>query len=341
MKNARPATIAVIIAILSTLLLIIILLVNKINTVTILLECLFFLAATFVISFFFIELFLYRKIKLIYKTIHDLKLGKNLKEALGENLSLNPIKDVEREVLKWAIDKRDELDRMEISANFRRDFLANFSHEVKTPLFNVQGYLEMLLQESNDMQQIKFLNKLVKNVDRLCILVADLDQITLLESGAILLKESNFFVIDLFEEVKEILEPSLKENGTTIIYKKGNMENCRVSADKEKISQVLINLISNAIKYGNKNGTIDASWYEMGENILIEITDYGIGIAEVHLNRIFERFYRIDMHRNSKTGGTGLGLSIAKHIIEAHNQNIHVRSTLGVGSTFGFTLKMV
>ena len=216
------------------------------------------------------------------------------------------------------------------------------SHELKTPIFAIQGYVDTLLNGAlhNDTVNTKFLQSTSRNVERMVNLVDDLDEISRLESGEQKLNFQHFIIQDLLKEVFDSLFIKAKEKEIKATIKKGCEIPMTVYADKEKIRQVLINFIDNAIKYGKQNGTIEGSFYNVdGKNILIEISDDGSGISEEHLPRIFERFYRTDLARSRKAGGSGLGLSICKHIIEAHNQAIHVRSKIDVGSTFGFSLQ--
>ena len=228
------------------------------------------------------------------------------------------------------------------SETFRKEFLQNLSHELKTPIFSIQGYVETLLNGANDNPELskKFLVNTSRNIDRLVNLVDDLDEISKLESGQLQLHFQSFVIQDLIREVFESLQLKSQENGINCHIKKGCESALVVYADKEKIRQVLTNLVDNAIKYGKQNGNVEAGIYKVeGNQILIEISDDGSGIAEEHRLRIFERFYRTDLARSRKIGGSGLGLSICKHIIEAHGQTIHVRSTPDIGSTFVFSLK--
>ena len=243
---------------------------------------------------------------------------------------------------KWAEQRKAEIEQLQQNEAYRKEFLQNLSHELKTPIFAIQGYVDTLLNGALNKPEVntKFLQSASHNIDRLVNLVADLDSISKLESGEQHLIMDNFIIQDLVKEVYETLAIKADEKHIKCVIKKGCELPLTVYADKEKIRQVLINLIDNAIKYGKNNSIIEASFYKVdGAKILIEISDEGSGIAEEHLPRIFERFYRTDLARSRKVGGSGLGLSICKHIIEAHNQTIHVRSKLDVGSTFGFTLQ--
>jgi two-component system phosphate regulon sensor histidine kinase PhoR len=299
------------------------------------------LITSFVVFYYLTERYVYSKIKLIYKLIHNLKLGKDLKDALGEYVSTDPINDVEQEVKEWAITKKSEIDTLKQQEQFRREFLANISHEFKTPLFAIQGYIESLLDDESikDDQSRKFLAKAAKNVDRLTYLIKDLDAISKIESGEITMNYEVFDLSVLIHEVIDSMEIKSKKYDIELIFKDKYDHNTQVYADREKIRQVLVNLIENAFKYGKPKGTTAIKLFELHDQILVEVTDDGIGIDEKSQLRIFERFYRTDQSRSRDIGGSGLGLAIVKHILEAHEQTITVRSTEGIGSTFAFTLQ--
>lgn len=286
------------------------------------------------------EQFIYRKIKLIYKFINQKKATKKEEFFYQNVLPAKTIDEVRQEVEEWGDRQAKEIDTLRRNEVFRKEFLQNLAHEFKTPVFAIQGYVETLLNgalEDNETT-IRFLNKTADNAKRLGNLMQDIDVISKLESGEILLYKSNFIIQDLIREVFDELNFMKAEKNIKTSFKKGCETHSVVFADKEKIRQVLINLVQNAIKYGKTNGNIIASIYTTVDRILIEISDDGIGIEEEHLPRIFERFYRTDNARSRDRGGTGLGLSICKHIIEAHQQSIHVRSAIDVGTTIGFTL---
>ncbi|MCC8410590.1 sensor histidine kinase [Mucilaginibacter sp. UR6-1] len=302
-------------------------------------------SATFIISYiifyYLIEKYIYSKIKLIYKQIHNLKLGRDLRDALGEHVSADPISDVQEEVKEWANQKKGEIEVLRAQEKFRREFLSNISHEFKTPLFAIQGYIDAIEDddfEDKDMAR-EFLQKAARNVDRLSYLIKDLDEISKLESGEIAINYSKFKINDLIKEVLENLELKAKKHHIKLIFKEKYDETITVNADKQKITQVLTNLIDNSLKYGKEGGTTAVSLFELHDQVLVEITDDGIGIEEKYLPRLFERFFRTDSSRSRAIGGSGLGLAIVKHIVEAHDQTINVRSTEGLGSTFGFTLQ--
>ncbi|MDQ2751753.1 MAG: HAMP domain-containing histidine kinase [Bacteroidota bacterium] len=303
------------------------------------------LLTTFLISFFLFRFvlrwFIYRKVKLIYKFIYQTKASKREEMYYKYILPDKSIDAVEEDVAQWAQQRRDEIEVLKTNEVYRKEFLQNLSHEFKTPIFAIQGYVETLLQGASDNPAInkKFLENTARNVQRMVNLVNDLDEISRLESGAQTIIKSNFVIQDLIKEVYQLLYivTNAKQIATTI--KKGCEAPVFVFAAKEKIRQVLINLIENATKYGRQEGYITAGIYRADEDhILIEVSDNGIGIPPQHLPRVFERFYRTDLARSRNVGGTGLGLAICKHIIEAHGQVIHIRSKPDIGTTVGFTL---
>lgn len=297
--------------------------------------------SSFLVFYYLFEKYIYTKIKLIYKLIHNLKLGKDLKEALGEYVSADPINDVEQEVKEWAGAKKNEIEFLKKQEQFRREFLANVSHEFKTPLFAIQGYIATLQDciEDDPEMAIRFLKKAENNVERLSYLINDLDSISKLETGEMTINFQRFDFVILAKEVMESLEDRAKAHQIKLSFKEKYTAPTIVHADREKIRQVMINLIQNSIKYGNENGSTAIKIFELHDQFLIEVTDDGIGIEEKNLSRLFERFFRIDSHRSRQEGGTGLGLAIVKHILEAHQQTISVRSTPNIGTTFAFTLE--
>jgi two-component system phosphate regulon sensor histidine kinase PhoR len=297
---------------------------------------------SFIVFYYLIEKYVYSKIKLIYKLIHNLKLGRDLRDALGEQMnSADPIADVELEVKAWAREKKTEIDELRKQEKFRREFLSNISHEFKTPLFAIQGYIEAVQDDAFEDKEMamQFLGKASKNVDRLSYLIKDLDEISKLESGEMPINYTKFKINDLVKEVIDAMEMKAKQHDIKLIFKQKYDENVPVTADREKIHQVLVNLIDNSFKYGKAGGSTSISLFNLHDQVLVEVTDDGIGIEEKYLPRLFERFFRTEQSRSRQIGGSGLGLAIVKHIIEAHQQTINVRSTAGLGSTFGFTLK--
>ncbi|PCJ64081.1 MAG: two-component sensor histidine kinase [Bacteroidetes bacterium] len=298
------------------------------------------LTLCFFIFNYLVREFIYDKIKLIYRSIYRFKTHdpKELK-ALDKKLN-DPIEAVSKEVLSWMVENRKEVAELKEQENYRRDFLGNVSHELKTPIHNIQGYIHTLLDGALNDESVNqlFLSKAAKSSDRLVELVNDLTRIGHLEGESSLTIEK-IDLVKLAHEVLEMVEQQAQEKEIKIKFKKQNARIVTVQADRARIRQVMVNLMVNAIKYGKKGGKVTVGFYDLDQNILTEITDNGEGIAEEHLSRLFERFYRTDRGRSRNEGGSGLGLAIVKHIIEAHKQTINVRSTVGVGSTFGFTLK--
>jgi two-component system phosphate regulon sensor histidine kinase PhoR len=309
-------------------------------------QYLYFGAFIFVINYFifryFISIYVQRKIKLIYKTIRVEKL-QPIEKKKQINAFSNVLEEVETEVAAWVEAQKQEMESQKIWAEYRRNFMGDISHELKTPIFNIQGYIETLLDGAVDEPKINrhFLQKASKNVDRLQTIIYDLETISRLESGDSLLELRVFDIRKLVEEVFEELEIKATARNIALIFKEGAQQGFKVKADREKIHQVLINLVHNAIKYGKQDGYIKLSFYDMEKQILIEVADNGSGISKEHIPHLFDRFYRVEKSRSRNAGGTGLGLAIVKHILEAHQQTIHVRSSIEMGSTFGFTLEKV
>lgn len=299
-------------------------------------------AGAYLLITFILEKFIYRKIKLIYKFINQTKATKKEETYYKYILPQKSIDEVREDVEEWAEENKQEIEMLRKNEQFRREFLQNLSHEFKTPVFAIQGYIESLLSGAMANPEVnkKFLEKASLNVDRLSNLLNDLDEISSLERGELVLYKQHFMIQELVKDVYESLSIKAEEKNIRCIIKKGCETPLTVFADKEKIRQVVTNLVENSIKYGKHSGTVTASMYNTdGKHILAEISDDGIGINERHLPRLFERFYRTEEGRSIDASGSGLGLSICKHIIEAHGQTIHVRSTEDVGTTVGFTLE--
>lgn len=284
--------------------------------------------------------FIYRKIKLIYKSIHSLKAPKS-DASFKVDMRNHIIDQVEREVMEWAKDWTAQIQTLKKLEEYRRDFIGNVSHELKTPIFNIQGYLYTLLDGGLDDLEIteKYLQRAADNVERIAAIVQDLGVIAKLESDKLQLDKTRFNICTLAEEVLEDMEWQASQHNISLSLKEGTVRPFFVLADRELIRQVLVNLVSNSIKYGRDGGKTLVGFYDLDKSILVEVSDNGKGIEQEHLPRLFERFYRVDKGRARDQGGTGLGLSIVKHIIEAHNETINVRSRVHVGSTFGFTLE--
>ena len=279
-----------------------------------------------------VKLYVHSKISVIYKNIYKHK---------GVTRFVNvDIDSVEKEVENWAMQKENEILEMKASETYRREFIGNVSHELKTPIFNIQGYILTLLDGGlyDEEVNMKYLKRASKSVDRMINIVEDLEVITRLETEKTELEIAEFNIVELAKDVLDQLELKANESKIELSIQKEILTEF-VLGDSDKIQQVFANLVSNSIKYGKEGGRTEVRFFDMNENILIEISDDGIGISEMDLPRLFERFYRVDKNRSRKIGGTGLGLAIVKHIIEGHNQTINVRSTVDVGSTFSFILE--
>lgn len=299
----------------------------------------------FAFSFFIIrysvEKFLYDKIRIIYKTIHKLKVSKtNFRDAQKGNTDL--LENVNQEVIDWVEDKSKEIEDLKKLEIYRREYIGNVSHELKTPIFNIQGYILTLLDGGLEDPTInkEYLLRTEKSINRMIAIIQDLEEISKLESGELKLEFSKFDIISLVREIIDFLEIKAKKRKIKLFIVPAAEKHIMVKADKKRIRQILTNLIDNSLKYcADENAFTKISFFDMDEQILVEVTDNGIGVGEQDIPRLFERFYRTDKGRSRGQGGTGLGLSIVKHIIEAHEQTINVRSALGVGTTFGFTLQ--
>lgn len=288
-----------------------------------------------------LEKFIYNKIKLIYKRIHELKSGNTTIEDGKIKMNRDIFEDVNEDVKEWADNKSIEIARLKKQADYRKEFLGNVSHELKTPIMSMQGYLETLAEggiHDNRINQ-QYVEKALRNVERMVEIITDLENISMLESGEFELKKSKFDICMLVKDVFETFEMQAENRNVRLGIKKETDREYFVTGDQNLIREVLVNLVGNAIKYGKKDGSVEIGFYEMGRQLLVEVSDDGIGISPEHINRVFERFYRVEKSRTRETGGTGLGLSIVKHILEAHGQTISVNSTPGAGSVFSFTLE--
>ena len=283
--------------------------------------------------------FILDKIQPIYKTIHDFAVSRNeLKKQVAEK---DMIKKMNKEVEDWAEKKSKEIKKLQQIEKYRKDFLGNVMHELKTPIFNIQGYVLTLLDGGIEDASINklYLERTEKSINRMISIVEDLEAIARLESGEMKLNLETFDIVKMVEEVFEIMEMKAKQKGIKLNFATTYNKSIKVIADRKRIHDVMNNLIINSINYGVKGGKTTVSFMDMGQNLVVDVTDNGIGIGENDVPRIFERFYRTDKSRSREQGGTGLGLAIVKHIIEAHNQTINVRSRVDKGSSFVFTLK--
>jgi two-component system, OmpR family, phosphate regulon sensor histidine kinase PhoR len=288
-----------------------------------------------------LEKFIYQKIRLIYKTIYNLKRQKGSKLE-PRDYKKNTLEQVNQEVLEWGETKKLEIEQLKKAEAYRREFLGNIYHELKNPIFNIQGYVLTLLDGGLEDDSInrEYLLRTEKSINRMIAIVEDLETISNLETSQIRMKMSPFDIVELTQEIFESLELKAKKRKKELFFGERYDRPIEVVADIKWIRQVLVNLIDNSIKYGNLNeGKTKVSFFDMDEQILVEITDDGPGISTDELTRVFERFYRTGSARTREKSGTGLGLAIVKHIIEAHDQTVNVRSREGVGTTFAFTLK--
>jgi two-component system phosphate regulon sensor histidine kinase PhoR len=290
---------------------------------------------SFVIAYFTMSEFIFRKIDIIYQLTDDLRENKVQKEKQ------NILDAVQDKVMEFSLQKSKEIEQLKKLEQYRKEFLGNVSHELKTPIFNIQGYLETLLDGGLDDEKIAkdFIVRASRNAERLSEIVSDLLLISQYESGALALHVSNYDVVEQLKEIFETFVIQAKAKNIDLRFRDSDLKPILVAADKIRIGQVFYNLIANAIKYCNDGSFVSASFIDLEDTIVVEITDNGPGIAQEHLSRLFERFYRVDKARSRDKGGTGLGLAIAKHIVEAHKQYISVQSSVGLGTTFSFTLR--
>lgn len=299
-----------------------------------------FAAAVLLFSFFVlqyrVEKFIYRRVKKIYDDVSLLDSTTLRNQAITTDMAT-----LTQEVQKFATDKKLEIETLKVREEYRREFLGNVSHELKTPLFTVQGYLSTLLDAAMEDKNIrkKYLQRAEKGVERLIYIVQDLDMISKLEIGELHLDYEEFDIVEVVKNAFELLELRASKKQITLAFDL-NYKPVVVYADRGKIQQVIINLIINSIKYGKDGGTSEVSIEDLVKNkIIVRVTDNGEGIQKQHIPRLFERFFRVDKSGARTEGGSGLGLAIVKHIIEGHNEKIYVESQYGVGSEFSFTLE--
>jgi len=291
---------------------------------------------SFILLQYRVEKFIYRRVKKIYDDISLLESSTFLNQPITTDMEA-----LTREVKKFATDKKLEIEMLKVRENYRREFLGNVSHELKTPLFTVQGYLSTLLDGAMDDKNIrkKYLKRAEKGVERLIYIVEDLDMITKLEVGDLNLEFSEFDIVELIQNVFDLLEMKADKKKITLAFENHHIQPVFVKGDKDKLQQLVENLIVNSIKYGKEGGLTEVSIINLTKRkVLIRITDNGEGIDSQNLPRIFERFYRVDKSGARSEGGSGLGLAIVKHIVEAHKEKIYVESEYGIGSEFSFTL---
>ena len=305
------------------------------------LHILFFAFFTYSFSFLIIqyrvEKFIYKRINKIYKDLTLLESASFRKHSITTDMAT-----LTRQIDKYAKDKKLEIETLKVREEYRKEFMGNVSHELKTPLFTVQGYIETLLDGAMKDKNVaeKYLERANKGVERLIYIVKDLDMITKLEVGDLRLNMTTFDIVDLVKSVFDLLEMKAAKKKISLMFDMDYKQPILVKGDEERIQQVLTNLVVNSIKYGHQNGTTEISIERLIKNkVIVRVTDNGEGIGKEHLPRLFERFYRVDKSGSRKEGGSGLGLSIVKHIIEAHDEKIYVESEVNVGSEFSFTLE--
>ncbi len=298
-----------------------------------------------IVFYFFLSRFIFGRVNELKNKVRKLRIISNVsRESLPETFSSDEeIEDLHTEVEEWAEERKVEIDKLQKLELYRKEFLGNVSHELKTPIFNIQGYVATLLDGGIDDKTINkdYLMRAEKSVDRMISMIGDLEAITQLETGQLEIDIEEVDIISLIQDVFETEERKATAKGIMLRFKEAYDKPVFVLADKFRIRQVLTNLIGNSVNYGKEYGETNCRIYEVRDNIQIEVIDNGPGIAKEHLPRLFERFYRVDKGRSRSQGGTGLGLSIVKHIIEAHGQTISVDSKEGDGTTFSFTLKKV
>lgn len=300
-----------------------------------------FALTIYIFSFFVIqyrvERFIYRRVKKIYDDVSLLDSTTFRSQPITTDMAT-----LTREVKKFATDKKLEIETLKVREEYRREFLGNVSHELKTPLFTVQGYISTLLDgAANDkVLRKKYLERAEKGVERLIYIVKDLDMITKLETGDLNLEYADFDIVEIIKNVFDLLEMRAAKKHITLTFDTKYTKPILVHADQDKIQQVVTNLVMNSIKYGREGGTTEVSIENLVKNkVIVRVTDNGEGIQKQHIPRLFERFYRVDKSGARSEGGSGLGLAIVKHIIEGHNEKIYVESQYGVGSEFSFTLE--
>jgi len=310
---------------------------NQVNFLLIGIFAIFIYIFSFFVIQYRVERFIYRRVKKIYDDVSLLDSTTFRSQPITTDMAT-----LTREVKKFATDKKLEIETLKVREEYRREFLGNVSHELKTPLFTVQGYISTLLDgAANDkVLRKKYLERAEKGVERLIYIVKDLDMITKLETGDLNLEYAEFDIVELIKNVFDLLEMRAAKKHITLTFDTKYTKPIIVHADQDKIQQVVTNLVMNSIKYGREGGTTEVSIEDLVKNkVIIRITDNGEGIQKQHIPRLFERFYRVDKSGARSEGGSGLGLAIVKHIIEGHNEKIYVESQYGVGSEFSFTLE--
>lgn len=342
MKKLNPFTIVLlgssIVAAALVLILLIVHFFHPIPAIAFISIVLFGSLATFAAFYYLFREFIYNRLRILYRSIRKGKLVPD--EKLYINMSKDIIGKAETDSQQWSDQRKSEITQLQEQDKFRREFIGNLAHELKTPVFSIQGYVLTLLEGGLEDEKVNrmFLERASKAIDRMTNILNDLDELTKLEVNDLKMDLRPFDLKELAKEVMDSLELRSQEKHIKLRFAKDYNKEIMVRADRGKIAQVLTNLISNSISYGNENGETQIRFYEVDDLVSVEISDNGPGIEPHELPRLFERFYRVEKSRNRNEGGSGLGLSIVKHILDSHNQTISVRSTIGVGSTFTFSL---
>lgn len=295
-----------------------------------------FLLSAFILQYR-VEKFIYSQIKKIYNNVRLLDEKNFTKPAITTDMEV-----LKKEVERFAHDKKLEIETLNIRENYRKEFMGNISHELKTPLFTVQSYILTLLDGAMKDKKVRkeYLKRANKGVERLIYIVKELDMIAKLEVGGLVLNRENFNIVEAVQNIFDLLEMKAGKKNISLVFDKDYKDIILVNADKERVEQAISNLLVNSLKYGKQDGTTELSFENiLKSKILVRITDNGEGILKENMPRVFERFYRVDKSGSRKEGGSGLGLSIVKHIVEAHNEKIYLESQFGIGSEFSFTLE--
>ena len=310
------------------------------NDLSISIESVMVSSIIFGLSFLIIQL---RVIKLFFERIRQIYKDLEFEtDSLIKTSAIDPdINSFSNDLEEFVKLKRTEIETLKKEDIYRKEFVGNVAHELKTPLFSIQGYISNLLDGAMDDKELlkKYLKRAEKSVDRLTFIIKDLDLITQLESSTLKLEIISFDIVKLAQEIIDDLEISASRRNIKIIFDKNYDNQVLVKADRNRIEQVISNLIINSINYGSEKGTTEISFESKEEKIIVKVNDNGEGISQENMPRLFQRFFRVDESRSRRQGGSGLGLAIVKHIIDAHNENIYVQSTVGIGSEFSFSLK--
>ncbi|GAL73532.1 phosphate regulon sensor protein phoR [Nonlabens ulvanivorans] len=296
-------------------------------------------SSSFFIIQYRVQRFIYRRIKKIYEDVSLLETSSFTDREIATDM-----RTLTEQVERFAKDKKIEIETLKVRETYRKEFLGNISHELKTPLFTVQGYIDTLIDGAHKDKVIrkKYLQRAQKGVERLTYIVKDMDMITKLEVGDMSLEVIDFDIVELVQQVFDQFEMKAAKKNISLTFDMDYTDPIIVFADQERIQQVIANLVVNSIKYGKQNGTTEIAIEDLINNkVIVRVTDNGEGIKAEFIPRLFERFFRVDQSGSRREGGSGLGLAIVKHIIEAHNESIYVDSEPGIGSEFSFTLEKV